>query len=104
MITGTMKGAIADGIVNSYEQSKVTRLDGTVQISSIGPNPGVTISGSEIAIRVCTDARQVRIIDLKSEDEVGRGPLVEREVYFKRFDGRLKGFIQRTRIVESCSA
>ena len=67
----------------------------------IAPLSDVTKDGSEVALQVCMDAREVPKLD-GSGNLVANGRLSHDEVFLKRFDGVLKVFTGTTQGVESC--
>lgn len=71
-------------------------------ITATAPNPGVSRDQSLTSLRVCIDATHVQVVDAQTGASRGTGRRTYKELYFKRFNGSLKGFAQDSRVVDKC--
>ncbi|MGO4956707.1 hypothetical protein ACTQ49_05450 [Luteococcus sp. Sow4_B9] len=101
-ITGTMKEAIQNSITNSLSEGLAPARGSSSRLTAIAPNPGVSRGGSLVSIRVCVDSTEGEVIDTGTGKVVGNGGLAYKEIYFQRFDGKLKGFTSDSKAVETC--
>ena len=71
-------------------------------VSTVAPNPGVSLEGSDVSILSCVDARAVPQLDTSGK-QVGNGSLVFRTLYFKRStSGDLQVLGAVAEVVETC--
>lgn len=98
-------GDLLEVVEASYQSDRtagITPKGPGTRISRIAPNIGVSRGRSAISLRVCSDGSTVEVIDNASGKTVGRGRRTYKEVFFKRFDGKLKGFAQDSEVVATC--
>lgn len=101
-ITGTMKEAIANNIRESHALRGESDVRGASKLIGPVPNVGVLMGDSDVSLQLCSDSTGIELLDPGSGSVIGQGPMVYKEVFFKRVNGRLKGFVQKTRVVEKC--
>ena len=100
----TTTGAFLDGSLADYRQfvHDGTHAEGSEpRLVSLTRLPGVSLGGSEVAMRACQDGRSLRF--LQDGLEVGRGQLVEGKVFFSRVRGSLKIWSSDGGKVETCA-
>lgn len=101
-VTGVMRELVESTYQSDRKQGFRPLGKEGARISNIAPNPGTSRDGSIVSIRICTDASHVVMVDKGSGQEIGHGRKTYKEIYFKRFDGRLKGFTQDAKEIEKC--
>lgn len=98
-------GDLLEVVESSYQSDRAAgitpRGTGTV-ITRMAPNPGITRGASIVSLRVCSDGSAVEVIDNASGKSIGRGRKTYKEVFFKRIDGKIKGFAQDSEVVSTC--
>ena len=87
-----------------FEDGKAQGLhapEGAVPITKLAHAPGLVRDGSEVALRVCVDNREIPQLNSAGE-VVSHGQLTVQTAYFKHFDGRLKLFTGSFEVVTEC--
>ncbi|GAA1393596.1 hypothetical protein [Luteococcus peritonei] len=103
-LAGTMRETVSELVKESYRLRGESDVRGATTLTYVKPDPDASVAGSITAIRVCADSRQIELLDKRDGRVIGHGPLVYKEIFFKRFDGKLKGFVQTVKDVEQCPA
>lgn len=101
-IAGSMKVAVQKSIDTAREQNLAPEKGASSRLIAIAPNPGVQMAGSEVSIRVCTDARHANVVDSRTGKVLGKGFAAYKEVFFTHVDGTLKGVVQTAKDIETC--
>ncbi|MEL4356694.1 MULTISPECIES: hypothetical protein [unclassified Luteococcus] len=101
-ITGSLLEAVQNSIAESIRMDEAPKQGDSTRLTAIAPNIGTSRAGSLVSVRVCTDARQGTVVKRSTGESLGPGVLAYREVYFKRFGGKLKGFVGEAKVVQSC--
>ncbi len=101
-ISGSMKEAVQGAVKNSIAADSAPAKDSTAPSLEFAPNPGVQRADSETSIRVCVDSRQGTVVRRSTKQPIGSGVLAYKEIYFKRIDGVLKGFLSDAKQVQEC--
>ena len=75
--------------------------EGAEPVLTLRPYPGVSRDGSEVALQACMDTRATPALDEQGQ-VVSEGAIGYLELYFKRYDDKLKLFYGTTNKVEVC--
>lgn len=76
--------------------------EGAFPVIQMAPLPGISSrEGSEIALQLCVDTRNVPLLD-GNGNVLSEGRIAHDTVFLKRFDGVLKVFTGTTEVVEAC--
>ena len=82
----------SQAVFQMMKESGYRAAEGTVAVFTVKPLPGVSRSGSEVALAVCLDTRASPLVDANG-NVVSEGALFNPSYYFRHLNGKLMLFL-----------